>query len=115
MSMCLVVLLLSLITVGEGVEVGVVEQGVVTITPGEGLSTDPHVIVLLEFWSHGVLGHTESIDVAKDDDGNGGEEEGLLPVLVAVSSVTRHVSHGGSHRSILGQNSGAVSDEGSHS
>ena len=39
MSMYLVVLLLSLITVGEGVEVGVVEQGVVTIAPGEGLKS----------------------------------------------------------------------------
>ena len=48
MSMYLVVLLLSLITVGEGVEVGVVEQGVVTITPGEGLKIK--MLYFLQGW-----------------------------------------------------------------
>lgn len=109
-------LLFSFITRGEGVEVGVVDQTVVSIAPGEGLSTNSHVVVLLELRSVWVLGQAESIDVAKDTDGNSDDEEGLLPGLIAVSSVSaRHAPHWGRQRATLGQNSGAISNKTSHS
>merc|ERR1719300_2250342 len=76
--------LVLLVAIREGIDVAVVEEGVVAISPGELLAPDSEVVIGNELGGGvGVLvSHAEGVHVPEDDDGDGGKEEALLPGLV---------------------------------
>ena len=49
------------------------------------------MFILSELWPRGVVGEDEGVDVAEDDDGNGGNEESLLPDLPALKIKNKYV------------------------
>lgn len=108
------VLVLGLVTVGEGVGVGVMDEAAGAVTPGEGLGADPHVVVGVELWPGLMLGQHEGVDVAEDHDGDGGEDEGLLPHQVASVVSRGHLPHGAHGRRGLSKKFGAILDQSSH-
>merc|ERR1719367_2790344 len=85
--------LVLLIAVGEGVHVGVVDEGVVAISPGELLASDPEVVIGNKLrGSVGTLvSHAEGVHVPEDDDGDGSKEESLLPNLKTTPVATAHL------------------------
>merc|ERR1719278_2426522 len=98
--------LVLFVAVREGVHVGVVEQRVVAVPPGELLAPDSEVVIGNELGGGvGVLvSHAEGVHVSQDYDGDGGKEETLLPGLVAASMTTAHLP--GKGRSLGGDHEG---------
>merc|ERR1719397_624899 len=84
---------LLLVAVGQGVEVLVVNQGMIAITPGECLAPDPEVVIgdKLRGGMGALISHAKGVDVPKDDDGDGSKEEALPPGLVSTSVATAHL------------------------
>merc|ERR1719320_1849518 len=79
-------LIMSFIPSREGIQVGVVDEGVVTIAPGESLGPDSEMVIGDEFGSSVLraVTHSEGIDVSEDDDGDTSEEEGFFSQLPAI-------------------------------
>ena len=77
--------LFCLVTVWEGVDVGVVEKWVVSISPGELLVPGPHVLIGLEFRPLVCVrvNKDEGWEVGGNDAGNGTKEESSPPLLPA--------------------------------
>jgi len=83
-----------LVAVGEGVDVGVVDEGVVAISPGELLGPDAQVLVGDKLRTSVLLAHAgESVDVPQNDDGDAHHEKHGPPNFPAVFGVTasRHL------------------------
>jgi len=85
-----------MISIGESVDMGVVDQGMVSISPGKLLSPDAEMIVGNE-WRRLVLrgvGKDEGRHMGQHDGGTGNNEEDFLPFLPVVISVgSRHLPH----------------------
>merc|ERR1719147_475053 len=77
---------MSFVPCWEGIHVGVVDEGVVTIAPGESLGPDSEMVIGDEFGSSVLrsITHSEGIDVSEDDDGDASEEEGFFPHFPAI-------------------------------
>lgn len=79
---------LGLVTRGQGVHVGVVDQGPGAIAPRESLVADAHMVVGHELWSGLVVVSLVSqvgVHHAQGDRGQSHEQRQLLPQLVATA------------------------------
>merc|ERR1719234_1284975 len=85
--------LVLLIAVGQGVDVGVVNQRMIAITPGKCLAPDPEVVIgdKLRGLVGALISHAEGVHVSQDHDGDGGEEEALLPDSVSAAVASAHL------------------------
>merc|ERR1719391_335520 len=81
-------LVLLLIAVGQGVDVWVVDKGVVAVSPGELLGPDAKVVVRDKLGTSVFLTHAgESVDVAQDDDRHPHHDKHVPPHFPAVFGV----------------------------
>ena len=71
------VLLVFLVAAWQGVDLRVVEEGVVAVPPGEGLAADPEVVVRDEARPPPLPRQQEGAGVAQGDGRQAAEEEGL--------------------------------------
>jgi len=104
-------------TIRESVDVGVMDEGMVAISPGELLGPEAKVIVGNK-WRRIMLvlvGEIESRKVTHDDDWTGHDKKDLLPHLPAVVGVgARHLSQlAQADPFVLGQSENSTC-EGSH-
>lgn len=82
----LMVASVSLVARGQGVHVWVVDQGTGTISPGESLVPDAHMVVRDEFWPWLVVVSLMSqirVDHAHGDGGQSHQQTQFLPQLVS--------------------------------
>jgi len=69
------------------VHVTIVDERVITISPGKLLHPDAKVVIRDEWRGLvlGSVGHSERVDMAENDDGDPHEEKSLLPHFPAIS------------------------------
>jgi len=105
------------VTIRQSIDMGVMDERVVAISPGELLGPDAEVVVGDELWRVVLrsVGENEGRGMTQDDDGAGHEEEDLLPHLPAIVSVgSRHLPHLAHVHALVLSQSQQSAGEGSH-
>ena len=75
-----------LIAIWQSVQVTVVDERVIAISPGKLLGPDAKVVIGDEWrgFVRGSVGHSKRVDMAENDDGDAHKKEALLPHLPAI-------------------------------